>query len=765
MGLKFPLSLGALCVAIALQAYAEEETSLDTITVNAAAEVKANQIKKTRKVIQEELIADNYDLVRYATDVGISDNGRRNKGFAMRGVEGNRVGISIDGVNLPDSEENSLYARYCNFNSSRLSIDPELVQGIDIMRGSDSFNAGSGALGGSVNYRTLGAEDIILPDQKWGVLLKNGYASKNREWTHTLGVAYKDDKFDATLLYSHRNGHEMKSRGNGADIFGNARGIPDPAHHRNHSYLAKIGYFITPSHRVSASFNGQKAKNFVDEKSYQLSGIWRESQDIGKRYNANLAYEYFPENNRWLSYVKTDLDWQKTNVGSNNYKGGHRYNADLTKVLEKPLYEIQDTHMNTRFMRGSLRADLMPWESRFGNHQFTLRTGISQKDFDNRNNHEYPNINPDGSSAKDSESIQHPVRTRSFFAQLQDNVSWNNIFSSQLGIRYDWDELVPQDLKATCRACSSTPASTAFQSLSGSLGLDAQLNDIWKTGYNISTGFRIPTASEMYFSYEHPAGNWAPNPDLEAEQALNQSIYVQAEHQLGTFGLNLYHIRYKNFLTEQESTYKKWNKFYDSHSAGYGQLPYYTTIVQKAVNIDRARISGVEFTSKVNLEQVVSVIPQGWKFLANLGYAKGKLKGTEASLLSIQPIKIILGIGYEDPNDRWGINAKASYFGAKKAKDAQIIQYSANFEREVKTYPYLNSSAVLFDLYGFYKVNKNITLRAGLYNLFNRKYHTWDTLRGINKVSTTDSVDQERKGLERFYAPGRNFAGSIEIRF
>ena len=46
MGLKFPLSLGALCVAIALQVYAEEETSLDTITVNAAAEVKANQIKK-----------------------------------------------------------------------------------------------------------------------------------------------------------------------------------------------------------------------------------------------------------------------------------------------------------------------------------------------------------------------------------------------------------------------------------------------------------------------------------------------------------------------------------------------------------------------------------------------------------------------------------------------------------------------------------------------------------------------------------------------
>ena len=273
MALKFPPSLGAICVAVALQAYAEEQTTLDTITVTDT-EIKASQIKKTRKVIQEELVADNYDLVRYATDVGISDNGRRNKGFAMRGVEGNRVGISVDGVNLPESEENSLYARYGNFNSSRLSIDPELVQGIDIMRGSDSFNAGSGSLGGSVNYRTLGAEDIILPNQKWGVLLKNGYASKNREWTHTLGVAYRDDKFDATLLYSRRNGHEMKSRGNGEDIFGNARGIPDPSHHKNHSYLAKIGYFITPSHRISASLMDKTLiillmKNLTN---YQASG-------------------------------------------------------------------------------------------------------------------------------------------------------------------------------------------------------------------------------------------------------------------------------------------------------------------------------------------------------------------------------------------------------------------------------------------------------------------------------------------------------------
>lgn len=746
MARQFALSLGAICVAVALNSYAEEGITLGTVHVEGT-QVKANQIKKTRKAIQEELIANNHDLVRYTTDVGISDNGRRAKGFAMRGVEGNRVGISVDGVNLPDSEENSLYARYGNFNSSRLAIDPELVQGIDIMRGSDSFNSGSGSLGGSVNYRTLGADDIVFPENNWGILLKNSYASKNREWTHTAGVGYKDDKFDMALLYSYRDGQEMKSAGNGEDIKGWARGVPDPANHRNRSYLAKLSYFITPSHKVSLSFNAQRDNNFVDEKSYGLS-LWREVNDIGKRYNGNVAYEYFPENNRFLSYLKTEIDLQEIDIASENTKG--------ISLPYRSFVELQDTHMKNKFKRFSMRVDSMPWESRFGTHKFTARSSISQKDFENENNHHY------FSGESDAESIQHPVRTRSFSAQLQDKVTWNEMFSSQLGIRYDWDQLVPQDLKTTCRACSAKPASNTFQSVSGSLGLDAQLNETWKVGYNVSTGYRVPTASEMYFSFNHPAGNWFPNPKLKAEQALNNSIHIQAEHRLGSYNLNLYHSRYKDFLTEQESAFEKINPYYfeDSRSGA----AFYTTLAQQAVNIDRATVSGVELTTKTNLDQVVSFIPEGWKFLANLGYSKGRLKGTEASMLSIQPIKVILGFGYEDPEDRWGLNARATYLGAKKAKDAQIIDYSS-LRKEVKTYPYLNGSATLFDVYGFYKVNKHVILRAGIYNILNRKYHTWDVLRGINQFSTTNAVDPQRKGLERFYAPGRNFAGAVEIRF
>ena len=57
-------------------------------------------------------------------------------------------------------------------NSSRLSIDPELVRNIEIVKGADSFNTGSGALGGGVNYQTLQGHDLLLPERQFGVMMK-----------------------------------------------------------------------------------------------------------------------------------------------------------------------------------------------------------------------------------------------------------------------------------------------------------------------------------------------------------------------------------------------------------------------------------------------------------------------------------------------------------------------------------------------------------------------------------------------------------------
>lgn len=750
---------------------AVEHADLRQVTVQGKHRQAAHVERVNREKIDEEMIRDTRDLVRYSADVGIADNGRHLKGFAMRGVEGNRVGVSIDGVALPDSEENTLYARYGNFNPSRLSIDPELVRTIDLTKGADSFESGSGALGGNVNYRTLEAHDIVQPDNRFGTLLRSGYASKNREWAHTAGVGFTGERVEALALYSQRYGHEMKSRGEGDIVKGKASQQPDPAEHRHHSYLGKLAFQITPEQRIGVSVNGQTGQNATDERSYASYGsAWREADDRHKRFNGNLFYEYAPDAG-WLSLLRADYDVQKTDLAAVNDAGTLTYDWATDSYGDKELDEIKDRRMKTRYQRLSLRADSQPFQA-WGEHRLGFKAYAARRDFHNIN-HDRGGI---GNTYEytDTYTIQHPMRTGQYGFSLKDSITWNPTFSGQIGVRYDHEKVSPRELNAGCsKACTAEgkPAGKIFGTWNGFAGLNMQLTPAWKTGYQISTGYRTPTASEMYFTFENPYGTWKSNPDLKPERSVSHSLSLQGNGSKGTLDFSLYHSRYRDFLFEQTSLVEQ---------TRYGRV--FQTPMNQTVNLDKARISGLEFKGRLNLDTVMPV-SAGWKLFGALGYSHSKLAG-EASLLSTQPLKAVIGLDYEQPEGKWGMFSRLTYLGAKKPRDAKVEEVKSRctaytfddwygeemctrteMYKETVTAPHLNKAAYVFDLYGFYRPSKNLTLRAGAYNLFNRKYHTWDALRGINDHSTTNGVDKEGKGLQRFYAPGRNYAVSLEYKF
>ena len=61
---------------------------------------------------------------------------------------------------------------------------------------------------------------------------------------------------------------------------------------------------------------------------------------------------------------------------------------------------------------------------------------------------------------------------------------------------------------------------------------------------------------------------------------------------------------------------------------------------------------------------------------------------------------------------------------------------------------------------------KNLTLTAGVYNITDRKYITWDSARSIRAIGTLNLIDQNTgAGIKRFYAPGRNFRLNAELTF
>lgn len=802
---------------------AADEAASETTPVKA--EIKAVRVKGKHnasttvervkaKTIQEQMIRDTRDLVRYSSDVGVSDDGRRMKGFAMRGVEDNRVGISIDGVALPSSEENSLYARYGNFNNSRLSIDTELVKGVDITKGADSFESGSGSLGGNVNYRTLDARDIVLPEQNFGALLRSGYASKNREWANTAGFGYAGNVFDAVVLYSRRHGHEMKSGGGDVVDFvgfgeldkqdqaerGSARIHPDPSKHNNHSYLVKLGWQPADSYRFGVSVNGQNNSNYTYEKTYSLTSYWREADDVQKRTNINLNHEWTPASSV-LSLLRTDLDYQKTRNGAINYKGDMVRTGDWRTGYQYHngfMADRDERNMDTKYKRITFRLDSRPFSLWAGEHRLSFKTFASRRDFENVNDD--LDFNSTGNiTDRKHYTIIRPMKTDQIGFSLQDKIAFDDKLSVNAGVRYDYEKVKPQAFKPDT-PCLSTcvndgnPSARSFNTWNGVLGLDYLFNDTWRAAYQINTGHRVPTASEMYFTYTSPYGNWIANPSLKAERSLNQTLSLRGKNDKGLLDFSLYQTRYRNFLFEEEKTYQVPNEYYNEHSCYYNPKycnPTLTEIGQQMVNIDKARVRGVEFKGELNLHQVMSV-PEGFKVSGALGYSKGKLSGERGSLLSIQPLKLVLGFDYESPDERWGIFSRVSYMGRKKAKDAQVIEqksYCTSYKLDPWTgketddcavalqyrddkidFRWLNKAATVVDVFGYYKPVKRMTLRAGVYNLFNRKYHTWDSLRGINPRSTINSLSvsntkSANQGLERYYAPSRNYAVSLEWKF
>ena len=802
---------------------AADEAATETTPVKA--EVKAVRVKGKHnasttvervkaKTIQEQMIRDTRDLVRYSPDVGVSDDGRRMKGFAMRGVEDNRVGISIDGVALPSSEENSLYARYGNFNNSRLSIDTELVKGVDITKGADSFESGSGSLGGNVNYRTLDVRDIVLPEQNFGALLRSGYASKNREWANTVGFGYADNVFDAVVLYSRRRGHEMKSGGDVVDFVGfgeldkqdqaergSARIHPDPSKHNNHSYLVKLGWQPTDSHRFGFSVNGQNNSNYTYEKTYSLTSYWREADDVQKRTNINLSHEWTPASSV-LALLRTDLDYQKTRNGAINYKGDMVRTGDWRTGYQYHngfMADRDERNMDTKYKRLSFRLDSQPFSLWKGEHRLSFKTFASRRDFENVNDD--LDFNSTGNiTDRKHYTIMRPMKTDQIGFSLQDKIAFGDKFSVNAGVRYDHEKVKPQAFKPET-PCLSTcvndgnPAARSFNTWNGVLGLDYRFNDTWRAAYQINTGHRVPTASEMYFTYTSVYGHWIANPSLKAERSLNQTLSLYGKNDKGSLDFSLYQTRYRNFLFEEEHTFQVPNPFAGDDYACYTDPTYcgatLTQIGQQMVNVDKARVRGIELKGEMNLHQVMPV-PEGFKLSGALGYSKGKLSGDRGSMLSIQPLKLVLGFDYESPDERWGIFSRVSYMGRKKAKDAQVIEqksYCTSYKLDPWTgeetddcavalqyrddkidFRWLNKAATVVDVFGYYKPVKRMTLRAGVYNLFNRKYHTWDSLRGINPRSTINSLSvsntkSANQGLERYYAPGRNYAVSLEWKF
>ncbi|HHF5147131.1 TPA: TonB-dependent receptor plug domain-containing protein, partial [Haemophilus influenzae] len=298
---------------------------------------KIAETVKTAKTLEREQANNIKDIVKYETGVTVVEAGRFGQsGFAIRGVDENRVAINIDGLRQAETLSSQgfkeLFEGYGNFNNTRNGAEIETLKEVNITKGADSIKNGSGSLGGSVIYKTKDARDYLI-NKDYYVSYKKGYATENNQSFNTLTLAGRYKKFDVLVVTTSRNGHELENYGykNYNDkIQGKKREKADPYKIEQDSTLLKLSFNPTENHRFTLAADLYEHRSRGQDLSYTLKYQKtnpdlpevdsRHTNDKTKRRNISFSYENFSQTPFWDTLKLTYSDQRiKTRARTDEY--------------------------------------------------------------------------------------------------------------------------------------------------------------------------------------------------------------------------------------------------------------------------------------------------------------------------------------------------------------------------------------------------------------------------------------------------------------
>ncbi|MBE2896104.1 TonB-dependent hemoglobin/transferrin/lactoferrin family receptor [Pasteurellaceae bacterium HPA106] len=795
---RFSLSVISTALLLTFAAHADDQ--LDTIVVQGEQNKQAEQLNEklgevstTRAQLDRTLTQDIHDMVRYNPSVSVVEGGRAgSNGFSIRGVDKDRVAINVDGLPQAESRSSSafqeLFGAYGNFNSNRNAAELENISTITIKKGADSLTSGSGALGGAVNYETKKAQDF-LKDKPYYLSAKGAYSGKNREWMRTVTAAGQYNGFDALAVLTRRDGHEVKNHSQGSDehitspdrvynptggsgyfgSVGTVRGEPDPQHYHAKSGLVRLGYHFNDHNYVNALYEDYRKDSYTKEYSNLWSANWqgKPSNELRKRNDVSYRQRYGVEFENTL----TQGLWDKLNVSFNHQQiNMDTMSWDMAEDMSKSPSGINSEvyyiyrNIKQTLDQGKLSAEKL---LAFDNWLWQIKTGVSA-----------------GRSRNENENLSYFVRAfapsikttntgeEEFLIEAKSSnrsVFWDNTFligeklKLSAGVRYDWIKSQPLANDKFIKAMADLNLlnrQAKFQAISQGVSFSYQL----PAGFNLlgkySSGFRAPTTDEIWFNFPHPDFYVKANPELKAEKSHNLELGLAHQSEWGYGQLSGFYTRYNNFI--------------DFAYLGKQSVPFWNPVendwrkeeapTYQNINRRKAEVAGVEFNGRLELAPFGA--PQGLYTALNASYTKGRQlhdTGVYIPLNELDPFSGTLGLGYQHPDDKWSVATHITYTAGKKAQD------TFHSDDDIyKPWPYASHSRhyTTVDLNGHYKLNKHLTLRAGVFNLFNQRYYTWNSLRSIREFGTVNRIDNKtHAGIGRFTAPGRYFSFMIEATF
>ncbi|MFT3728957.1 MAG: TonB-dependent hemoglobin/transferrin/lactoferrin family receptor [Terricaulis sp.] len=725
------LMTGAALLGFASAAHAQQfadasDTPENVVVTATRVAQSADEVPATVSVITdqdiENQLADSIkDIVRYEPGVSVRASPSRfgaalastgrdgNSGFNIRGLEDNRVLMTVDGIRIPDG---------FSFGPAAFGrgdyVDLDLLRSVEILRGPASALYGSDGVAGAVSFITKDPSDFLHGDENFAGRARVSYGGADESWAENVIAAGRASDWSAYLSYTRRDGHELDNQGDN-DALNASRTTPNPQEAESNAVLARVVFAPSDTQRFRLTYDWGNRQVDTDALSGRSATVLNLiGTDKSDRQRVSFDH-HFELSNSFITRGYWAVYWQDANSSEFSFEDRNPA-ADRTRL----------TTFDNTVWGGAVQLESVATTGWFEHHfvyggdyskthQEGLRDGTvpSVGDFFPQRAFPITDYTMAGAFLQDEISVDEGRLT--FFPAL----------------RYDTYDLTPH-------ADALFPAATAGQSdshLSPKFGIVAWPSEHFGAYVNYAEGFKAPAPSQVNNFFQNPIFGYTsiPNPDLQPETSSSFEAGVRMRDidfaggawrgSLAGFGA-----WYDDFITQDV--------------VGGSGAPGDPLIFQY-INIASAQISGIEASISASWRNGF-----GLRFAYSTADGEDTSLGGHAPLNSVEPWKLVAGLTYDDPDGRFGGQLIATHSAAKDPRDIDSSSCA--------TTCFASPSFTIVDLTAYWNITGQASLRIGAFNLTDEKYWWWGDVRGNDASSTV---------LDAYTQPGRNFSASIAYRF
>ena len=674
---------------------------------------QGNSIDNLRDLFQYEPSITLSDFIRNTSWSSYKGPRTSSENINIRGLEGNRVLMQVDGIPIPRYEYGE------SFNVGRGDyIDYCSIKEVEVVKGPSSSLYGSDSIAGTVSFNSLQPSDLLKNGKESGVEFPVSIDGINNSTRSCLRAATDLGKGTKGLIaISNGNSGNFNLKTSSEyidDIDADTRsyyGVLTKELNDTSDISLTLERVNKDTSYTTASGNLDSANTFM----YAQSEISEAEKDrISFNYKNDLK-----NNNNPINQIKFNAYYQETGFDNKTTYSQYSRFASSTRS--------NDLEMDTYGLGLQLRSDAL-----IGNNQHVFTYGIDHSSMDGTRMSDVVNNITGAHSSNYPRKSSPDTTVKKSAIYVQDEIFMDKL-KLVASLRYDHYDLdAENDTYYDFHDNVQTPIDLNSSSLNPKLGALYPVNNNVSVYGQYAKGFKAPAWSELNSSHANTTYYLLPNPDLKPETSDSYEIGIRGDYSKYNFDIAAFYSNYNDFIKQFQSTGK------DSEDR----------TVYKSLNAGEVNIHGIESRYKYFFNED----RKGFNLSNSIALTYGREEEDDIPLDSVNPLTIVNGIGYKTLDEKLSVDLLHTFQGKAKVKDdyedADIYSNSR----------YLPEEWNRFDIEAKYRASTNLSVTAGIHNILDTKYYLHSDLR--HALFTAGDTDKQR-----FSRPGRSLKAGFKYSF